>query len=280
MFDPKPTHAPLRWLGSTTLDFSRALETLAKDSRTFVGDFLAQVMTPEEREQLSLERYSQSTKEPKPGQALRTWEEAWLEEDLPPAPGSILLPGCGAGRELVPLIERGYEIYAFDGARGAVDLAKRLAGARAEVVQATFDDLVRAAQGDASSPLFGLTRRKFSSVLLGWGSITHCAGASRRRAVLRACCAFTGGPILASFYSKAPEPLSRAGRWGRRVSQALGRDGDGPSPVQFSHWGGFAEYITKEELAGHAAAIGRDVKWSEGGAIPFPHVTLTPRNGG
>lgn len=271
--------AVLTWIGRTTLDTSRSLEAFSKDARTFVGDFLAQVMTPEQRELLSLERYSLSAWEPKPNQPLRAWEDTWFTEDLPPAPASILLPGCGSGRELIPLLDKGYEVLAFDGAPGALEIAKRLARGRAEVSCATFDDLVNAASGDRSSPLAGVVDREFSAVLLGWGALTHCAGAQRRRAVLRACCSITAGPVLASFYSRSPEPLSRAGRWGRTTARKLGRQDPGPSPVEFSHWGGFAEYITKEEIAGHAASLNRDVKWSEGGSIPFPHITLTPRHG-
>jgi hypothetical protein len=84
----------------------------------------------------------------------------------------------------------------------------------------------------------------------------------------------TDGPILASFYSDSKKPPSRAARWGKHVAKRLGRVGDGPSPVEFSHWGGFAEYVTKEEMAAHAASLRRNVNWLEGGTIPFPCVTL------
>jgi hypothetical protein len=69
-------------------------------------------------------------------------------------------------------------------------------------------------------------------------------------------------------------PSLPAIEFGRTVARMCGRDPSGPELVEFSDWGGFAEYITREEVALHGAALGRNVEWNEGGSAPFPFVTF------
>jgi hypothetical protein len=108
--------------------------------------------------------------------------------------------------------------------------------------------------------------------------LTHVSGQAERGQLLTACAALTDGPILTSFFS-APhveQQQAETDPWvqrGRKLGSKLGR-GNGPAYVDFSHWGGFAEYLTKEELALHGAVLRRRIEWDEGNSAGFPHVTL------
>lgn len=276
-----------RWLDKAlvcaargALELSVELEEAAKNSRQAAGNLLAQLMSGEEREAFSMARYSASVCEAEAKRGLRRWEKEWFAATLPVPPARVLVAACGTGREVIALLDQGYEIDAFDGAERALDVAKKECGQRARIVQATYRDLVLASQGDETNPLTNFTRTRYSAVLLGWGSLTHVSGQSERGKVLRACAALTEGPILMSFFSapSAEQSKSEADRW-VRWGRALGRKfarGNGPAYVDFSPWGGFAEYLTKEELALHGAALLRRVEWDEGNSASFPHVTLRP----
>jgi SAM-dependent methyltransferase len=55
-------------------------------------------------------------------------------------PRSILEPGCGSGRMLLPFADRGVEITGFDISEQMVELARRRVGARASVQVADMTD--------------------------------------------------------------------------------------------------------------------------------------------
>jgi SAM-dependent methyltransferase len=271
MSESTPSYRLLRRVALGALTVSDSLEKWGAATRLEAGRFLSQVMRPEEREQLSLERYSASAWAPAAQRGLRAWESDWFKRELPHAPAHLLVAGCGTGREVLPLLKDGYQITAFDGAPGPLKVAQELCANRAVVAEGSG--------GGALAPLLG---KKFDAIILGWGSLTHVAGVKERGRVLRACSALTGGPLLTSFYSlELGEMKTHDTKWATRLGRTLGRNlralDVGPSVVEFSDWGGFAEYLTREELAQHGAALGRDVDWNEGGDIPFPFVTLRPR---
>lgn len=271
-------NAALRALGQAALKMSDELEQAAKSTRHIAGSILAQLMTPDERESFSMKRYSASVWAPEARRGLRTWEKEWFSRTLPGPPARLLVGACGTGREVVALAHLGYEVDAFDGAQGALEVAKRECPQSARITQATYRDLVAATLRGETNSLALFTRERYAAVLLGWGSLTHVSGPTARREVLRACAALTDGPILLSFFSTTQKDQSAAegDRWvrlGKRLGRAISR-GNGPSPVDFSSWGGFAEYLTKEELAGHGATLRRRVEWDESNSVDFPHVTL------
>lgn len=268
----------LRSIARGALEVSTGLEEAGKKSRQAAGNLLAQLMSAEEREAFSMARYSANVWEPEAKRGLRAWEREWFSSTLPEPPARLLVAACGTGREMMALLDQGYEIDAFDGAEHALSVAKKECGRRARVVTATYRDLVAATLDGATNQLEAFARTNYSAVLLGWGSLTHVSGLTERGRVLQACASLTDGPILTSFFSApvAEQKNAEADSWVQR-GRALGRNfgrGNGPAYVEFSHWGGFAEYLTKEELALHGAALRRHVEWDEGNSITFPHVTL------
>lgn len=268
----------LRTLGRTALRVSDDLENAAKETRRVVGNLLAQLMTQDEREAFSMDRYSESVWAPEAHRGLRTWEKEWFARTLPPPPGRILVAACGTGREVLPLLSQGYKVDAFDGAEGALSVAKAECKESARIEKATYRDFVAATLHGEENQLHSFATARYDAVLLGWGSLTHVSGTKSRGEVLKACAALTSGPILLSFFStnhkeQADAATDRWVRLGRRLGRTLSRE-SGPALVEFSSWGGFAEYLTKEEIALHGATLGRRVEWDEGNAVSFPHVTF------
>jgi len=60
---------------------------------------------------------------------LLPWEEACLGRFVTPG-AKVLLIGCGSGRDLLPLVERGCEVTGIDASREGLELAQRLLCAR------------------------------------------------------------------------------------------------------------------------------------------------------
>ncbi len=274
----RPLDTPLALLARGILEVAHQLSEAGTKTRTAAGNFFAQVLTPEEREAFSMARYSASVWEPEADSGLRKWEEAWFQDMLPKAPARLLVAACGTGREVAALTKQGYQIDAFDGAPRALEVARRVCPNHTRLFEATYRDLADAVFTGKETPLTPLAHASYDAIVLGWGSLTHVAGRSERLRVLRACAALTDGPILCSFYAapRGEQEKSNGDRWvrlGRWCGKSLGRS-EGPAFVELSHWGGFAEFLTKEELALHGAALGRKVEWDEGNSASFPHVTL------
>jgi SAM-dependent methyltransferase len=66
-------------------------------------------------------------------------EVDWILDVLD-RPRSVLEPGCGSGRMLLPLADRGVEVTGFDISEGMVELARRRVGDRAVVHVADMTD--------------------------------------------------------------------------------------------------------------------------------------------
>lgn len=118
----------------------------------------------------------------------------------------VLLVGCGAGRDLVPLIERGHEAVGLDLSADAVDLARqRLArrGLSAELHVGAVEDALLPADFDAAA---------FSWLCYGYlpGSDARVRALRRLRECLR-----PGGRVLLT-YPLREEPSSR---WPARMTR-------------------------------------------------------------
>jgi SAM-dependent methyltransferase len=82
---------------------------------------------------------------------LMPWENAWYERVLKPD-DHILLIGCGAGRDLIALLERGYRVDGLDVSAQAVALARRMLEPRkfsAELYVGAIEELVPPGTFDA-----------------------------------------------------------------------------------------------------------------------------------
>ena len=116
---------------------------------------------------------------------LHDWEHAAIERHFP-ARGRVLVTGAGGGREVLALLQRGYDAVGYEPNGTLVaageDLLRRLGHeARVQLCERdTFPD-----------------RERADAVVVGWGSYMLIRGRARRVAILRAARATLpdGGPV-------------------------------------------------------------------------------------
>lgn len=123
----------------------------------------------------------------------------------------VLVVGCGSGRDLAMLLDRGCRVTGIDPARGALDAARIRLGGRAPsvpLVGAFFED----------APL----ATGFDVIWFSWFCYSYIPESQRRIAVLRKAAALLrpGGRVVVSLLGPAPE--SRLWRLGR-IAGALSR---------------------------------------------------------
>jgi SAM-dependent methyltransferase len=104
---------------------------------------------------------------------LMKWESDVYERFLPPT-GTIGLIGCGTGRDLFPLVERGYTVDAIDGSAKCIEQA-----------HANLEDRGLAASlycADISS--FQFPRDLYDAFIISWFLYSYFPGQARRVAIL------------------------------------------------------------------------------------------------
>jgi len=212
---------------------------------------------------------------------LFSWEKRVLAMPAFPRSGRMLLGAAGAGRELVELIERGFDVVAFDPCEPFVDAMRRLvpAGSSAQVACASYEDLIDAAMGRGGPLAPMLAGRPFDAVILGWGSLSHVMPSSARFELLRVLRALAPeAPVLASFLkADARRPGEGKGRVRdglRRAFAALGAPGVSEDGDHFLTSTGFFSYLDREELQRIASETGYQVALFED--APYPHLLLVP----
>jgi hypothetical protein len=243
--------------------------------RRGLGALLAESLSPGELRALSVRLYGVSLSAAGPHDRLFDWEVPWFQTRLPPPPARLFVGGAGAGREVLALAPRGYEIDALE---PAAVLVPRLAesGARLAVC-ASYEELADAVGGGGGEAAV-IAGRTYDAVLLGWGSLTHVMRAEDRVRVLVACTKLTRGPILASFWMKDHGMQSIDGRAvaiGRRAGRALARlRGAAPAAAAGEPFA-FGHAFERDEIEALGRAIGRRVAW-DGAAGEYPHATFLP----
>lgn len=131
---------------------------------------------------------------------LLPWEKEFVDRFVPPT-AEVLLIGCGSGRDLVPLAQRGCQVTGIDPSREGLTIAERLLHARglsATLTCGFFENLEISRAFDAiifSYYCYGempMTSRRVAtltkaSALLKPGGhvvVSHAAGVGRPRSVL------------------------------------------------------------------------------------------------
>lgn len=206
------------------------------------------------------------------------WERRALGSPLFPRSGRVLVGACGAGREVVALLERGYHVVAFDPCAEFVDAARRVAPS-AEITCASYEDLIASSSGQPG-PLTSAIAAPFDAVILGWGSLSHVTPSRTRLALFRAIRdASPSAPVLTSFALAPPSaahPLSK-GRVRdalRGLFSAMGAPGVSEAGDHFYQEGGFFSLLSRDELSSAAQAAAYEVALFEEG--PYPHAILAP----
>ena len=175
---------------------------------------------------LTVRLYDTGPRSYDPKAGLMEWEEAWFKAVLPTPPAALLVGGAGAGREVMALRARGYEVDAFEPAAALAERCRRLEGTgRVEVGDyGMFAAAVLDGEQNAMAPF---TAVSYDAVLLGWSSLSHVFLRRDQERTLEAAARLSPrGPVLASFLmgaDAAPRVVSRAERLGASLGSLFGR---------------------------------------------------------
>lgn len=135
----------------------------------------------------------------------------------------MLVGACGAGREVLALLDGGYQVVGVEPARTMVELARVRLGGRAPIYVVRYEELAADILGGRSGGGATFTAGPFDAVLLGWGSLSHVLDADERGKLIDALAVVCPtGPILASFLQVPPAGLPSPGR-AQCLGSRLGR---------------------------------------------------------
>lgn len=174
------------------------------------------------------------------------WEDAAVTAHLP-AGGRIVVTGAGGGREVLALLERGFDATGYEPNR-------RLADAGADFLSRRgHPDRLRPSERD----LFPEDVERCDGVVVGWGSYTLIAGRERRVELLRAARRrlSEGDPVLLSFFAHAERPryLAVVARVANAVRRMRRREPVEPGDALA---GNFTHHFTPAEVADELTAGG------------------------
>jgi hypothetical protein len=180
---------------------------------------------------------------------------AWEREALDgwfPTEGRVAVTGAGAGREVLALVERGYDAVGYECNADLAAAGNALLDGRARIEPAPRDRFP-----DGVGPVDGL--------IVGWGSYSHLFGRAARVEFLRGVAGALrpGAPVLVSF-------LARQGASGRfRVAGSVGSGlrrlrGRPPLDLGDALVPAYAHYFTEDELRAELL---------EAGLEPLHHAT-------
>jgi len=239
---------------------------------TALGAVCSTALSEAEKEALTVFCYESSHHLREDGlRPLFDWESRWFARDLPPAPATILVPGAGAGREVVALRTLGYRVFGFDPA--LVESPNQHG-----IVRGRFRDLMRHRPGRLDLP--GTFHTPVDAVLFGWGSVSHVYDPQLRFQILEAAAACAPkGPILLSYWTErdigASGLATHAGLTAGRVLARIRRTGINPTlRCYFSPNGGLTTCMTHTELNDIARSLNRSLRVSSGA---YGHATLYPQ---
>ena len=213
---------------------------------------------------------------------LYEWERRLITTPpFPPPPARILLGGAGGGREVLPLRNLGYEVWAFEPSGELVAAGRAAIGADcgATLIEGDYGDLVRAVHG-SSTRLSELAETRYDAVILGWGSLSYVFPQDARSELLGAIKILApSAPVMLSFIPRIePQEHGRTAalrRVLRRVLPRRGRDSRSvDSGEMFAPWIGFAYALSAEEIQRIAAQTGYRLTLLE--TTPYGYALLAP----
>jgi SAM-dependent methyltransferase len=139
---------------------------------------------------------------------LMAWEDEFVTRFVKPG-SSILVIGCGSGRDVIPLVEREYRVTGIDPVASALDHAKRILEERqlaASLIEGFFED----------TPISGT----FDTIIFSYYCYSYVPRSARRVAMLKKAVALLrcGGRVVISHDSRTPRPHA----WLVRVARLSG----------------------------------------------------------
>ncbi len=226
---------------------------------------------PDEATELTGWLYDRATRYTRPATqqlGLHDFETAALEEHFPDPPANLLVLGCGGGREVIALLQRGYEIVGSDPARNLVEAASEACGDRAMLVVGKVQDAARFNQ-----------HAPFDGVIVGWGAWGYVLQASERVEALRCLAALCpAGPVLLSWPHRRTEAVHTGagadgvpGQWTETTGESW-RDNLVVNPGT-----GFSVKLGIEDIRAEAAKAGFTVAHDGAQTRGYAHVVLVPQ---
>jgi hypothetical protein len=241
-------------------------------------------------ERISLDSYYRTQRQYQDAQNQRSgllrFEERMVDRYFPRPPARLLLHGAGGGRELFALLERGYELDAFEPVAELAGAANRqLPPGSTPIQSASIQDWCAAWRGDPP--------QRYDGVIVGWAAWTHVIRQADRLGALRRFAeACPRGPVLLSFFSGQkffdelerseelaplnPAPRGRLQGWTRvwlrqKVFQL-------PPLERGTGWarGFYYHFVTEAELRQEASQTGWRIGYYEREASKYPHAVLLP----
>jgi hypothetical protein len=218
---------------------------------------------------------SYSSDSPAFRQGLFAWEEKAIATYFPRPPARVLIGGAGGGREVMALVEKGYEVTAFE---PSPPLAAAMSSRFAEqlsikVYRARYEDMPHLFPARPDAPSTTLEAEPgFGAAILGWGSYSHVRTEAQRIRALSSFARCVRGPILVSFFQKPPDQEAHTGRFRRKWLRRNSSD-------FFSVYFGFAHNVSVAELEAAANQAGlKIVHVNMGGTadVLSPHAVLVP----
>lgn len=233
-----------------------------------LSDLGVALLSPEELERYTLASYGAkslySTDRSFQEQGLFEWEERLIAESFPARPARILVAACGGGREVLPLLERGYEIVAFDPVEGFVRALARRAGSLQAHLEAGclgFSGLVSGGERGGFQ-----VEGPFDAVVVGWGALAHILRPEDVVALLVRLRALAPvGPVLASFFVPVHGSTTHGARrtgLRRLLTRVTGRS-FADDRLSFQALAGAMRYYDKADLHRLAKQAGYDVEHYE-----------------
>jgi hypothetical protein len=212
---------------------------------------------------------------------LYEWERRLIATPpFPAPPARILLGGAGGGREVVPLRDRGYEVWSFEPSPQLVAGAQVEISAQkgASLVVGDYDDLVRAVRGE-STRLSAIASQDYDAIVLGWGSLSYVTPEASRLSLLVALKTLAPtAPVILSFIPRLDaDERGRPAALRRGLRRALPRLGGqtlADSGEMFVPWGGFASALSLGEIERLALQSGYRPAVLE--TEPYGHALLVP----
>ena len=212
------------------------------------------------------------------------WEQAAFATPPFPTGGRILLGGAGAGRELVQLCRRGFDVVAFEPSERLYECARQIVSpySKSTVVRASYGDLVTAAERGTGPLAAHVLGDSFDAVLFGLASFNYVCPEADRQALLRATRAIAPkSPLLLSFLSRRPDEetgtLDRLRQPLRRLFELLKAPGARCPGDRIMLENGFIHYLTLDEIRTAADHSGYRIAYCIQGNTPQPHALLMPQ---
>ena len=201
----------------------------------------------------------------------------------PLAPGSrILLGAAGTGRELVTLVERGFDVVAFDPCSSFAHAARSLVP-HAKFIDASFADVIDAVFARTGPLAFLLDEPPFDAIMFGWGSLSHVLPHIDRVRLFCALRRLAGkAPIFASFLFQpdiATFTRGRARNSFKRLFTLLGAPASSEKGDHFSPHIGFFSTLGRGDMDWLAAESGYDIVHFDAGADAYTVFEPKQENG-